>query len=276
MLIRISSFIKLNYLIIAVVVLLITFNAIGQPLIKSKQKPEIWSSLSYEAYIKNKNRIFYETNFRFVTSSVFSKISMFPFKRIQFMLGYEWILSEKWYAGISEQLAIEPDSKIYFTGIFLGHKGKLSDLEFIKRFRIEYVSYDENRNNVGSRGDNIARLSFYFHFTKQFKIGNIRVKPILSYELFRWHEFSEVERKKKNQRRIDKTRLKFDFNVFISNKLNIGVFVMKEVDYYFSLSTGGRYNKDGVLIQSPQPERKNNRITPTYGINLLYSRGSAK
>lgn len=224
-----------------------------------------WLNLRYDHYLNSGSFLYFENSTRF-TSNYIPLGAAFPFKKIYqmyFMGGYEHKASEHWYLGLSEKILLDPGINTYFTRLNLSHRGKISSLRFIKEGAFEFIKYPKSDNpNVVNQ--NYGRVSFLPSLIKEFKVADKKCYALVSYRAYIIFDLLNDGLSSYDKRRIDKTELKFELDCFVTNRLLVSLFALRDTDYSYSL---GLYDSSGQPVIPAGPI---NRITPTFGLGLNY------
>jgi hypothetical protein len=176
-------------------------------------------------------------------------------------LGYEHKASEKWYFGISGRALQFPKETSFITRINISHRGKISSLGFLKELTLEQVSTKSNRH--------YGRVGLAMGLYKKLKIGKATIIPMLSYKAYEIFDLKNPNNYFKN-RFIDLTRMRFDIYFMAHKNVYLGIYAMRETEYYYALgySVPDQYNPS--VIAYTVPDYKVNSITPTFGFSLNF------
>ncbi|NLR92048.1 hypothetical protein [Flammeovirga agarivorans] len=225
-----------------------------------------WTNWNFDYQLNNLDSLFFEVNTR---SSAFDSyiVDGLNINRAHIMTGYAHHLTEKLYLGASIRSVFEPDWNVWYWRLFLQHNGQIGDglLDFQKRIQYEYITPFKQVDTPGTR-DNYGRFGFWLLLGKDFNIGKPKFRTEFSYEFFINNGDDATD-----QRLVDLSRLRLDMYWYVSDRIRIGAFAMRNTEFYFAPATGPSYDANGELISEGKPERNLNRITPVYGFSFKYS-----
>ncbi len=168
------------------------------------------------------------------------------------LLGYEHQFKGRWSAGFIQRLHRNTRFDTHASQLFVRHGGHIGSLFFDKRLSYEYRYGEENAEG--------NPLSLFVSLGKTFQLSGLDFFTALSYEL---SQFTALE-SSGDQRRINKTRLRYDLVWASEHGFQVGLFARKETRYFFAQE---QYDEDGNLIK---PYRKLNLISPQFGVSLRY------
>lgn len=255
---------------------------------KKYRDPALWQSLKSDYFLKNGSLIYFESNYRSSVNPIFNNLGdRFPannFFRIHNLLGFEYKASPHWYAGISGKFVNLSNEYIFYTKPYIYHKGFIKGIEFIKEGAFELLSYQKSND--------LARLSAMVILAKEINLTKKAVPDLLrefngdeiprsrseqalrnshnlkflfSYRVLQIFVINDPDNVPFDKRRFDKTRLRFDIEYILNDKLSIDLFAMRETDYWYRLAT---YDENQNVVV---PAGNLNKITPTFGLELKYT-----
>lgn len=226
-----------------------------------------WTLLNVDYQLQNNDSIFVEINTR---SSAFNSyiIEGLNINRAHIMLGYAHkFKNPKLMVGGSIRSVFEEKWNVWFYRGFFQHNGIIGGdlLEFQKRLSYEYISPNKTEDTPGAR-DPYGRIGLWLMLGRNFNISKAKFRGEFSYEFFVNQNDQTAD-----DRVVDLSRLRFDLYWVASEKIRVGVFAMRDTQFYYAPATGSSYDSDGNLISDGKPERNLNLITPTYGLTFKYS-----
>ncbi|AZQ62263.1 hypothetical protein EI427_08440 [Flammeovirga pectinis] len=227
-----------------------------------------WTLWNVDYELNNSDSLFFEVNTR---SSAFDSyiIDGLNINRAHIMLGYAHkFKNKKLMVGGSIRDVFEPNWNVLFLRAFFQHNGQIGGglLDFQKRLQYEQILHNKTGDTSGNR-DDYGRIGFWIMLGRNFTIAQAKLRAEFSYELF-----VNTNNSSSDDRSVDLTRLRFDvYYRFAEDKFRVGLFAMRDTQYYFAPASGPSYDANGNLISEGKPERNLNLITPTYGITFKYS-----
>lgn len=250
-----KNFNKLFFLILILLIISkISILAQEFPLDKQKRDFEIWTHTNISYNFEGGSYLFG----RLHTQSLGKAKSFLNHK--QYRVGYAQLIQKKLHLGGF----LQNDKENTFTyRLFLKHRSKISKVYFDKQISLEFLKYAK------PQFDNFEQGRLWFGLSYPFKLGEKKqFYPQLSYEIFKTLDKAEVLQ---NQRKIDRTRLRFDLAYEFSPKVKLSLFALRETSYYFALAQFALDNT-GQMIQK-KPERRLNLLRPVYGFSLYLTFG---
>lgn len=241
------------------ILILLTISKIGVygqdfPIDKQKRDFELWTYTNITYDFEGKSYLFG----RLHTQSLPKAESLLNYT--QYRLGYAQLIQKNLHLGIFAQ---NDKSKTFVYRLFLKHRSKISKVYFDKQLSLEFVKYSKAYFESFEQG----RL--WFGLAYPFKLGKGKqFYPQLSYEIFKTLDKKEPFQ---NERKIDRTRLRFDLVYEFSSKVKLSLFALKQSDYYFALAQF-RLDTNGQMIEI-KPERRLNLVKPVYGFSLYFNFG---
>lgn len=226
-----------------------------------------WTFWNFDYQLANNDSLFFEINTR---SSAFNSylIDGLNINRAHLMLGYAHkFKNPKFIVGASVRSVFEEKWNVWYYRGFFQHNGVIGGdlLEFHKRLSYEYIDPIKTEDTPGSR-ESYGRFGVWLMLGRNFNLGTAKFRGEFSYEFFMHQNDQSAE-----ERVVDLSRLRFDLYWVLSENIRLGVFALRDTQFYFAPATGPRYDADGNLISEGKPERNLNIITPTYGFTFKYS-----
>lgn len=226
------------------------------PTVKDLTGVDTWFGASTELYFDNHSSLSISGNLQ-RSSFAGDRLGNSPFDETLLMISYQHFFKEKWQLRLSQS---RNRIVIGRRDISLGtiqHNGRIGSLIFGKTLGVELLQFKDDLSK-----ENDFQISSSVYLGKRLQLNNRPIQLGFRYEAFR--NVNTVG----DPRRISKTRFWFESQLYISNRINIGVFAMRETDYFFVEETFG-LDEDGNMVIL-KPYRKLNLITPTYGIRLRF------
>lgn len=247
-----------KYYVIAFFLFLADFS-LAQPLEKAKQSSAIWLEQQFFSDSLSRPHWFIESQFRYSTlKNNNSKISdSFPFYRAQLMVGKLWFFNQSWQGGVSGRYALENNRSLFFSRLFLRHRGYLKKIKLIKRLDWEHITDSIDPSLYW------ARTSGFIEAERVFKLNKRIIYSSVSYQFFINHRTAQNPIPEDNERFIDRTRLRLNVGLPI-NRWLVSLFLLRETDYFYAQEV---FDETGSL---KKPFRKLNIFTPTYGLSIRY------
>jgi hypothetical protein len=228
---------------------------------KVQRSGAAWPELQVEYVFKSTSYLYfrnqYRHNFDFDFNNLREEGPLKALERWQFRLGFEHMFNPNWSAGIAEAYAVERTRKILFNEIYLRHLYGLGKFRFSQRASFEHIK-QWGRPDYG-------RVRLRADFDREFKIGARSIKPRIGYEIFFNLDYSPDEELKDTQRRVDRSRLRFEVLYPLNEHLAITPFITRQSDF---LVIEPSYDANNNVIR---PGGKQNYITPIYGLDLRYA-----
>ncbi|HXA01229.1 MAG TPA: hypothetical protein VNW99_04530 [Cytophagaceae bacterium] len=213
-------------------------------------------SLRAEYYLKNGSYFFAEALYK-SSKSYYSTSEVF---KEYLWVGYEHKASEKWYLGISGRTLQFPKEVSFIGRVNVSHRGKIRSLGFLKELTMDQISRKSKQNYV--------RAGLAIGLYKKIRLGKTTIIPVLSYKAYEIFDLKNPNTFFKN-RLIDLTRLRLDVYVMVHKNLFLGIYAMRETDYYYTLGYSvPDPNNPSVMIY--YPDFKVNSIIPTFGFSLNF------
>lgn len=177
-------------------------------------------------------------------------------------IGYEQAFTEKWYGGVSGRFNfVEQGAGSFFTRFNLAHRGAIGKFFFYKEFSFEHLYYAEESNYKRKAEGRIAPS---LGFGRSFNVAGRSLYVGVNYRLFVHFDFENDKSSVYDKRKIDRTKLRFDLAYQVLPHWSVGLYYMRDTEYYYSLAS---YNAQNQLIV---PDYKLNRITEGLGLTITY------
>jgi hypothetical protein len=214
-------------------------------------------SFRSEYYLKKGSYFFAEglykasQSYYYYTSEVFKEY---------LWVGYEHKASEKWYLGISGRALQFPKEASFISRVNVSHRGKIGSLGFLKEHTLDQISMKNKQN--------YARVGLAAGLYKKFKLGKTTIIPMLSYKAYQIFDLKNSNSVFKN-RLIDLTRMRLDIYFMVHKNLFLGIYAMRETDYYYILGYSVP-DPNNPLVMIYYPDVKVNSIIPTFGFSLNF------
>ncbi len=208
-----------------------------------------------EYYFKENSCVFYSADYNFnedyryrITNST----------RVHNRLGLEMNAGGKWYVGLSasHRLAYEAKQSMATAKANVTHRGKIGSLYFIKELSGEYIHHF-NQPFFDTKKDLQAGIGAALY--KKILLAKKPLGFMVSYKLLL---NSNLQYDIYKDRRIDFTRMRADVFYGIHKNLYVGLFAMRETEYYYPL---GSSDASGNNIYY-----KVNSINPVIGLQLNF------
>ncbi|MDW7691783.1 hypothetical protein R9C00_16440 [Flammeovirgaceae bacterium SG7u.111] len=236
--------IKKALLYVAITVAFASIKLVAQPLEKSRLSSEFSVKLFVDFHLDSGSRFLGGFS---VKNSEYNGTFL-----DEALLGYEYQFKGRWSAGFLQRLYRNSRFDTHASQLFLRHGGHIGSLFFDKRLSYEYRYSEQNAEG--------NPLSLFVSLGKSFQVKGLVFFTALSYEL---SQFTALE-SSADQRRINKTRLRYDLVWVSNNGFQAGLYARKETRYFFAQE---QYDEEGNLIKS---YRKLNLISPQFGVSLRY------
>ncbi len=181
------------------------------------------------------------------------------------LIGYEWLLSDRWTGGFIEKVRFDPYStRTFSTGGFLRHCGHIGSVQFRKRALVEHVVVDD----MGEHQPNTGRARFRVDFDRTWQVGSIGLRPRIAYEIqfdiaLRKTEDAGVDAPEK--RAVDRAYLRAELALDLTDRLSVVPYVLRRTEFTTAVGT---FNEDGS-VQVPKGPR--NLRYPTVGVDLRFT-----
>lgn len=223
------------------------------PVIKNYADLTVLAGVKGEYYFRENSCVFYSVDYNFnenyryrITNST----------RLYNRLGVEINAAGRWYVGasVSHRLGYIDTLSMATVKANVTHRGKIGSIKFIKELSGEYIHHF-NYPFFDKQKDLQAGLGVALY--KDVKVAKRPLGFLLSYKILL---NSNLQFDIYKDRRIDFTRMRADVFYGITPTLYIGLFAMRETEYYYPLGTS---DAAGNNIYN-----KVNSITPMVGVHL--------
>lgn len=250
-----KNFNKLFFLTLILLILSkISVYAQEFPLDKQKRDSEIWTYTNISYDFEGDSYLFG----RLHTQSLGKAKSLLTYK--QYRVGYAQFIQKNLHLGVF--LQNDKENTITYR-FFLKHRSKISKVYFDKQISLEFLKYAK------PQFDDFEQGRLWFGLSYPFKLGEKKqFYPQISYEIFKNLDKADILQ---HQRKIDRTRLRFDLAYEFSSKVKLSFFALKETNYYFALAQF-KLDSNGQMIET-KPKRRLNLIRPVYGFSLYFTLG---
>jgi hypothetical protein len=216
------------------------------------------TSLRAEFYLKKGSYFFAEGLYKASKSYYYYTNEVF---KEYLWVGYEHKASEKWYLGISGRTLQFPKEVSFISRVNVSHRGKISSVGFLKELTLDQISRKSKQN--------YARVGLAMGLYKKLKLGKATIIPVLSYKAFEIFDLKNANSFLKN-RLIDLTRMRLDIYFMVHKNLFLGIYAMRETDYYYTLGYSIPDPSNPSLILYTVPDFKVNSVIPTLGFSLNF------
>jgi hypothetical protein len=220
-----------------------------------------WPELQVEYVFKSTSYLYfrnqYRHNFDPDLNHLYEAGPLKYLERVQFRAGFEHMFNNHWSGGIAEAYAIERTRKILFNEIYLRHLSSLGTFRITQRASIEHI-VQWGRSDLG-------RVRLRADIDREIKLGSLNLRPRIGYELFFNIDYLPTEQSRNTQRRVDRTRLRFEILCPLTGHLAITPFFTRQSDF---LIVEPAYDANNNLIRSGG---KRSYVTPIMGLDLRYA-----
>jgi hypothetical protein len=224
----------------------------------------IWPELQVSYGVGESGLFFLQNQYRINTDGRYNDLKesglLSRFERVQLAVGYEHTFTEHWRAGGLFRYAVEDFPTTSFVSGFLRHTGSIRSLYFNKQVMLDYVRQE--------RRDAYGRTRLMAELGKRLPLGSRYITPSVSYELFANKQFG-TEEADREERTIDRTRLRLHVTYELTEKLRISPYFMRQTDYYF-VQVAPKYDENDVLLEDGYTTKRN-RISPVFGLEIKYT-----
>jgi len=176
--------------------------------------------------------------------------------RINNTIGLEMNASNRWYIGgsISHRLSYVKNQNLATAKVNFSHRGNIKSIQFIKELSYEYIHHFNDPFYITQKDFQTGMAAGLYKTFQLFK------RPLGIFPSYKAILNSGLQFDIYKNRKIDFTRLRLDVFYGITDNVYIGVFAMKETEYYTYSSSGGN---PPVNIYF-----RINNIKPVIGLNL--------
>ena len=228
--------------------------------LKNYNAPTYFTTLRLDYYFKERGSyLYWEGNYN--TNPDYALLSgRYAFYN---MIGYEHHAGGKWYLGLSENFRFDytKGNNSLITKFNISHRGKIKSIDFIKELSAEYLYYLSN--SAGQQPNAQGRIGLGSALHKKFNFKKSSLGFMFSYRVYLCTDFRDADLSIYSNRTFDLTRMRFDVYYGINKNIYVGLFAMRETEYYYTL--GGFDSQMNVI-----PDYRINKITPTFGLTLNY------
>ncbi len=251
---------KICLLIVVLSACLLRFNNLNAqdkpddaPVVRTHTGLTVLPGVKGEYYFKENTCVFYSVDYNFnenyryrITNST----------RLYNRLGVEVNVGGRWYVGASagHRLGYIDSLSMASVKANVTHRGKIGPIHFIKELSGEYIHHF-NYPFFDTKKDLQAGIGVALY--KDFPVFKRPLGLMLGYKLL---INSNLEFDIYKDRRIDFTRLRADVFYGITKNLYVGLFVMRETEYFYPLGSSDEYGNNIY--------NKVNSISPVIGLNL--------
>lgn len=223
------------------------------PIVKEETSAILLNGVKGEYYFKENSCVFYSLDYNFnenyryrITNST----------RLYNRLGIEMNAGGKWYVGasLSHRLAYDTDLNMATVKANASHRGKIGSVQFIKELSLEYIHHF-NYTFFDTKKD--IQVGIGAALYKDFKVLKRPLGIMLSYKVIL---NSNLEYDIYKDRKIDFTKMRADVFYGLTKNLYIGLFAMRETEYYYPLGTSDAAGNNIYF--------KVNSMNPVVGANL--------
>jgi hypothetical protein len=225
------------------------------------RKPAVWPELQVDYVFKSTSFIFFRNHYRHVLDNDYNQLrekgALQYLERVQFRLGYEHVFNPNWSGGLSESYALERTRKILFNEVFARHTGALGKFRFSERASFEHLVRWPKNNN--------GRFRLRLDLDRAFQLGGTSLRPRASYELFYNLTYHPQADPATETRWVDRSRLRLDCQVVLSNKVTFTPYFIRQADYFI---VEPAFDENNAMTR---PGGKQTHMTPVWGLELRYS-----
>jgi hypothetical protein len=223
------------------------------------REPALWPELQLDYVFKTTSFLYFRNHYRHVMDNDFNHLRetniLQYLERIQFRLGYEHVFNPNWSAGISEAYAIERTRNILFNEVYARHTWAIGKFRLTERATFEHIMRWPKNDN--------GRFRFRADLDRPYKIGATTLRPRASYELF--FNIDYTPDPAAENRGVDRTRLRLDCQVVLSDHVAITPYFIRQSDYFL---VEPAFDEDNNIIRDGG---RQNHITPIWGLEARFS-----
>ncbi len=225
------------------------------PIEKDRKSLTVLSGLNGAYYFKENSCLYYSVDYNFnedyryrITNST----------RLYNRVGLEMNIGGRWYGGgsISHRLAYDPKKNMATLKGNLSHRGKIGSVQFLKELSVEYIHHF---NYDFFDTDKDIQLGIGAALFKDFNVAGRPLGLLLSYKILLNTKLQYDIYKYRN---IDFTKFRFDVFYGLSKSVYVGIYAMRETEYYYPLGTSDAQGNNIYF--------KRNDISPVVGVNLNF------
>ena len=260
---------KVGLLLLAGISSVLAQQAVNDAEVKKQYRPWVtYTSARFESLFKDGSSLFAEygtmLEFKGLESISQDEYNALNENYSSFLwVGYEHAFTDHWYAGASGKANFVKDGTksngSFFNRFNIAHRGHIGKLFFYKEVAFEYLSYDTKtyRQEEG-------RFSPSIGLGRQLKIKGKPLYIGVNYRLFFNFDLKNDKQSIYDKRKIDRTKLKAEVSYGFLPHWYIGVYYLRDTEYYYALATYDEFNNVKT------PDYKMNRITEGVGFTLTY------
>ncbi len=220
-----------------------------------------WStflSLRSEIYFSKGSSLFGEVSY--TTPNEYASLN--EAYKSYFWFGYEQAFSKKWFGGVSGRMNfVEEGAGSFFTRLNFAHRGSIGKLFFYKELAFEHLYYAES-DHYKRKAE--GRISPCVGLGKSFKVANKSMFIGVNYRAFLNFDFQDDKSSIYKNRVFDRTKLRFDVTCQLLQHWAVGLYYLKDTEYYYTLA---QYDINNNVVV---PDYKLNQITQGLGVTLTY------
>ena len=223
------------------------------PIMKEYTNAIFLNGIKGEYYFKENSCVFYSLDYNFnkdyryrITNST----------RLYNRIGLEMNAGGRWYVGASlaHRLAYDAGLNMATVKANASHRGKIGSVQFTKELSLEYIHHF-NYTYFDKYKD--IQVGIGVAVYKDFTVLKRPLGIMLSYKVL---INSKLQYDIYKDRKIDFTKMRADIFYGITKNLYIGLFAMRETEYYYPIGTS---DASGTNIFY-----KVNSVNPIIGANL--------
>jgi hypothetical protein len=223
------------------------------------REPALWPELQLDYVFKSTSFLYFRNHYRHVLDNDFNHLresnGLQYLERIQLRLGYEHVFNPNWSAGLSESYAIERTRNILFNEVYARHTWAIGKFRLTERAIAEHIMRWPKNDN--------GRFRFRADLDHTFNVGNTTLRPRASYELFFYIDYQPDPAAE--NRRVDRTRLRLDCQVILSDHVAITPYFIRQSDYFI---VEPAFDQDNNILRTGG---RQNHITPIWGLEARFS-----
>jgi hypothetical protein len=250
---------------IVAVMALVGWLVLGADPVMAQQKvirqATVWPELQMDYVFKSTSFLYFRNQYRHVLDNDFNHLretrALQYLERVQFRLGYEHVFNPHWSGGISEAYAIERTRNILFNEVYARHSWAMGKFRLSERASWEHLIRWPKNNN--------GRFRLRADLDRSFKVGVKSLRPRVSYELFYNVDYHPQADAGAETRWVDRSRLRLDCLLGLSNYLAVTPYYIRQTDYYV---VEPAFDEQNNIVR---PGGKQNHVTPVWGLEVRLS-----